>query len=59
MERYENDCVSCGADNCCLCRLKSVRHLYCDECGEEDDLFYFDGRELCIDCIKGSLDPVE
>lgn len=59
MERYENDCVDCGADSCCLCQLKSVRHLYCDECGEEDELFYFDGRELCIDYIKDSLKPVE
>ncbi len=54
--RLENECVDCGL-TCLgpLCPHKSVKHFYCDECGEEDELFEFDGEDLCIDCIKKRL----
>ena len=61
MIRYENDCVDCGQP--CLgiaCPHHKVPHYYCDECGEETDLYYFgfDGEELCLDCIESRLDKV-
>ena len=62
MKRYENDCVSCPKELGCLgssCPMKNVLHYYCDECGDETDLYDFDGEELCIDCIKERLKPVE
>ena len=40
------------------CPNKNVPHYYCDECGEEDDLYDFDNRQLCIECIKNLHDKV-
>lgn len=59
MIRLENECVDCGLP-CIgtLCIYKDVPHFYCDECGNEDDLFEFEGKELCISCIKERLTPV-
>lgn len=30
-----------------------------DECDEEETLYHFDGRELCINCIINMLEMVE
>jgi Zn finger protein HypA/HybF involved in hydrogenase expression len=60
MRRIESDCVSC--DMPCIrhgCPYYEVEHFYCDECGEETTLYEWDGRELCIDCIRKELDVVE
>lgn len=54
MIRYENDCVGCHEELGCtyeLCPYYRVAHLYCDECGNEVDVLYDDGEELCIDCL--------
>lgn len=59
MRRLENDCVDCGMP--CIgnsCPYRNVEHLYCDECGDETQLYEFDGEELCIDCIKQRLKEV-
>lgn len=59
MQKIENDCVDCGLP--CLgdaCRYRNVTHYYCDECGEEKQLYNFDGEELCIDCIENRLEKV-
>lgn len=59
MKKIENDCVNCGLP--CLgkmCPYQNVTHYYCDECGEETQLYYFDGEELCIYCIKNKLKKV-
>lgn len=56
----ENDCVDCGLP--CLgdsCPYRNVPHYYCDECGEEEQLYEFDGEQLCIDCIIERLKKVE
>ena len=62
MIKYENECVGCSTIfHSCLgsaCPNKNVPHYYCDECGEEDDLYDFDDRQLCIECIKNLLDKV-
>lgn len=57
----ENECVDCGLP--CIfesCKYFRVTRLYCDECGDEqEDLYHFDGQELCIDCIEKRLERVE
>ena len=62
MIEYENECVGCSTIlHSCLgsaCPNKNVPHYYCDECGEEDDLYDFDNRQLCIECIKNLHDKV-
>ena len=63
MIRYEAECVGCPPNMGCLgsgCPNRNVPHFYCDECGEEyDEIYHYDGKELCIDCIKDSLQKVE
>ena len=59
MKRLENECVDCGLP--CLgnsCPNRNVPRFYCDECGDEAQLYDFDGEELCIDCIEKRLDKV-
>lgn len=59
MIRYESECVSCGLP--CLskaCPYYSVPHYYCDECGDETDIYEYDGEQLCISCIEHRLDKV-
>lgn len=62
MVKIENDCCGCATGSYpCLgnsCPLRHREHYYCDECGEEDKLYEYDGRELCIDCIEKSLTVV-
>ena len=57
----ESDCVDCGLP--CIyeaCKYYKVIRYYCDRCGEEtDDLYYWDGYELCIECILKQLERVE
>lgn len=60
MKRIESNCVNCGFP----CLKTACRHFKnvvysCDECGDETKLYDYDGRELCIDCIKKYLDVVE
>ena len=61
MVRVESDCVDCGLP----CLYEACPHYQafvyeCDDCGEEvNDLYNFDGLELCIDCIEHRLERVE
>ena len=58
----ENECVECPPDIGCLgdsCPYKNVPRLYCDECEEENQLYWWDGRQLCLDCIEKQLEKVE
>lgn len=55
----ENECVDCGLP--CLyesCPYWAVKRYYCDKCGEEGELFYFEDKEMCIHCIEQELDRV-
>ena len=62
MVRYENECCGCATPAYpCLgssCPNMNVPHFYCDECGEESDLYHFEDEELCINCIEKRLEPV-
>ena len=41
------------------CPNLAVTRFYCDECGDEEELYYYDEQELCIECIKKKLTKVE
>ena len=61
MERYENECRDCATENYpCdhYCRYKRVNHFYCDCCGGEDKLYWYDGKQLCISCVESELESV-
>lgn len=55
MIEYENECVWCPEDMGCLgtsCKYVNVPHLYCDECGDEDDVLYeYQNMCLCTQCF--------
>ena len=59
---YEDECVGCPPEMGCFgnsCVKRNVPHYYCDECSNEDRLYHWDDRELCIDCIIKELVIVE
>lgn len=52
MIQYENECVDCGLP--CLgdsCPYRNVPHYYCDDCGDEEELYWYDDEQLCASCI--------
>ena len=60
MKKIENDCVECGLP--CLgngCPYRNVSHYYCDRCGCEDKLYYYDGEEICQECLLKNFEVVE
>ena len=60
MVRIENECCDC--DLPCIyesCPFWAVKRLYCDECEEENQLYWFDDQQLCLDCIEARLERVE
>lgn len=62
MIKIEDECVGCPPEIGCLgssCPYKNVHRFYCDKCGEEDVLYWWDGQQLCLDCIETLLERVE
>lgn len=59
MRRIENDCVDCGLPCIDSCRYKNAVHFYCDECGDERELYHYNDRELCEFCVLEELEKVE
>ena len=60
MIEITNECVDCGLP--CLgnsCQYRNVKRYYCDSCGEEEQLYDYDGEEHCLDCIEKRLDKIE
>ena len=61
MIKKESDCCDCQLP--CIdsaCPYYEVIRYYCDNCGsEDDDLYYYDGDQLCATCILQQLRPVE
>jgi len=56
----ESDCCDCGLP--CIheaCIHFKVIRFYCDQCGCEDDLYYWNGEQLCSSCILEELEKVE
>lgn len=64
MIKYENECCDCAVPAYpCIgesCRRRRVPHYYCDNCGGEyEDIYEFEGEELCIECIEQKLTKVK
>ena len=57
----ENECVDCGLP--CIyeaCPYWAVTRLYCDDCGNEEDvLYWWDNQQLCLGCVEARLERVE
>ena len=63
MIRYEDECCDCAVPSYpCLgssCPNRHVKHLYCDDCGEDaEELYKHDGMELCKDCLLGYFEKI-
>ena len=62
MIKYENECVGCPPEMGCLgniCPNRNVMHLYCDKCKDDcEELYVFDGEELCRDCLLDSFEKI-
>ena len=64
MKTIENECVGCTSMGLpCMgssCPNRNVVRCYCDECGEETTLYYYDDdKELCADCLLEKFEIVE
>ena len=64
MVKYENECCGCAVPAYpCMgsaCPNRNVPHFYCDECKEDvETLYYYDGKELCLECIEKMLEKVK
>lgn len=61
--RYENECVGCPPDMGCLgsaCPNRHVPVFICDKCKQEvDDLYDYDDKQICLDCIVKQLKKIE
>jgi hypothetical protein len=54
-----NGCVDCGKSCMLFCPLRDDSYIWeCDGCGDETQLYEYEEKELCIDCIKKSLTKV-
>lgn len=64
MVRYENECCDCASPGYpCLgstCPNLRVTRFYCDHCKKEvEKLWYYNGLEMCQDCILSDLTEVK
>lgn len=60
MKKVINECCDCGLP--CLgssCPNRNVIRYYCDHCGNEDILYYYDNEELCEECLLKNFEVVE
>jgi hypothetical protein len=59
MKKKVNNCVGCEVCyDYCEYRNSDYYEFYCDECGDETDLYYFENEELCACCALGRLEKV-
>lgn len=62
MKTINDECVGCPPGMFCLgstCQYKNVTRYYCDDCHRENELYHFEGDELCEDCVLKRLEKVE
>jgi hypothetical protein len=60
MKKTASECVSCGFP--CMgeaCPYFRVTRFYCDKCGEETELYEYEGQELCAECVLKNFERVE
>ena len=54
----ENDCFGC--ETCIGCgRKRSYFIRVCDECESNDQLYKYEGKELCEECLLSYFDKVD
>lgn len=54
-----NNCCDCGLPCMAYCELRDNSYEYrCDECGDETQLYEFDGKELCESCVLSRLTKI-
>lgn len=65
MVMYRNECCGCAVPGypCLgdLCSLRRVPYWACDDCGalsDDVDIYDFDGKDLCLDCVADRLKKV-
>lgn len=62
MQRIEDECVGCTDIGLyCLgdtCPNRNVIRYYCDYCGEEEKLYYYDNHEICKECLLKNFEVV-
>ena len=58
MKKVENECVGCNLPCVRYCQYRNVTRYYCDECGREDILRYYEDKELCPDCLLSRFEKV-
>lgn len=60
MIKFESDCVDCGFP--CIgkrCQYYRQLHLYCDRCGNEEEVLYQDRQEqLCKECYLETAERI-
>lgn len=60
--RYENECVGCPKEMGCLgdsCPNRNVPHYSCDECGDEGDIYEYEGQHYCASCLLSLFEKVQ
>ena len=59
MRQKINGCVDCGLPCMLFCPLRDDAYIYrCDKCGAEvnpEDLYDYDGEEICSDCLLEAI----
>ena len=63
MVKHVHGCVGCppsvGCDKVTCAYWNSVE-VVCDECGDYvEDLYWFDDKQLCADCVLKNLEKVD
>ncbi|MDE5582448.1 MAG: hypothetical protein K2J08_01910 [Ruminococcus sp.] len=54
MKEISDECVGCP-DYCINCGRRRTVRYYCDVCGQEEELYSLDGKELCENCLSEAL----
>lgn len=53
-----NDCVGC--ETCIGCgRRYDYYYHECDRCGSPEQLYKYDGEELCVECLLKEFEEVD
>lgn len=53
---FENNCVHC--ERCIHCGRDKQPILICDRCGWQEELYEYDGLEVCHDCLMDMIPKV-
>lgn len=54
----DNACVGCETCRGCGRKYDYFYHV-CDECESDEQLYYYEGQELCAECILRNFEEVD